>query len=91
MKHLFENGPVIGGKLIQIVDIDLFGKLVKVYSDFVHFILLALYSIGNFFIKGDHFVTRIKNMGPDKITHAWILFISDMTFYPDFLKTRIHA
>ena len=67
LKHLFENSPVIGGKLVHIVDIDPFGKLVKAHSDLVHFILHSLYFVGNFFIKGDHFVTGIKNMGPDKI------------------------
>ena len=85
LKHLFENSPVIGGKLVHIVDIDPFGKLVKVHSDLVQFILHSLYFVGSFFIKGDHFVIGIKNMGPDKITDAWILSISGMTFYPDFL------
>jgi len=35
LKHLFENCPVVGCKLVNIVDIYFFGNLIQIYSDLI--------------------------------------------------------
>ena len=51
LKHLFENSPVVGDKLVNIVDIDLFGNLIQIYSTHnLREILLIKYMILRYLI-----------------------------------------